>query len=74
MYKLKKGYEEFSIVEGPFAGKTFRRGESYAEVPPQEMRRFEEVNRSPAKGNTAAVANAAAEKESTKITRKFGKY
>lgn len=42
-YTLKKGMENFQVVDGPFAGRKFVRGKVYGEVPPQEENRFEEI-------------------------------
>ncbi len=42
MYRLKG--PAFTVVDGPFAGKTFRRGVIYKEVPPEEAGRFEKVS------------------------------
>jgi hypothetical protein len=43
MYRLKKGQESFTPVEGPFAKRTFAPGQLYGEIPPGEARRFEEI-------------------------------
>ena len=40
-YQLKKGIEAFTVVEGPGAGLQFKPGESYAEIPPAEAKKFE---------------------------------
>lgn len=53
-YKLKKGIENFDVVDGAFAGRKFVRGKVYGEVPPEEKGKFEKikpltVNRSPLK-------------------------
>jgi hypothetical protein len=42
-YKLKPGIENFQVVDGAFAGRKFRKGFLYAEIPPEEARKFEEV-------------------------------
>ena len=42
-YKLKKGIENFEVVDGPFAGRTFVRGKEYGQVPSEEKRKFEEI-------------------------------
>lgn len=42
-YKLKAKTESISIVDGPFAGRTFIPGRVYDEIPPQEIHRFEIV-------------------------------
>ena len=48
-YRLKKGVENFQVVDGPFAGRKFVRGKIYNEVPPEEKGKFEKIekNRSP---------------------------
>ena len=40
MWKLKEDQPAFEMVDGPHAGKSYRHGESYAEVPPTEAWRF----------------------------------
>ena len=42
-YKLKPGTQSFTVVEGPFARRSFDRGKIYKEIPLQEAHRFEEV-------------------------------
>ena len=37
-YKLKKGIENFEVVDGAFAGRKFVRGKVYGEVPPEEKK------------------------------------
>ena len=59
-YKLKAGQESFTPVEGPFALKTFKPGQTYAEIPPEEAGRFTEVD-APARSGYAARAAAAVE-------------
>jgi len=44
-YKLKANAPEFDCVDGPFAGKKYRRGEVYADVPPGDKGRFETVRK-----------------------------
>ena len=44
MYQLKKGQEAFMPVEGPLAGRKFVPGQNYAEIPPNEARRFTEIH------------------------------
>lgn len=65
MYKLKKGAEEFQVVEGPFARKHYKRNEIYAEVPPQEKHRFEEIKPAPVKA-VPTESKTSAGKESKK--------
>jgi len=43
MYQLKTGSESFTVVDGPYAGKTYKPGQAYADVPPQEKKRFMEI-------------------------------
>ncbi len=43
MYRLKDTVPEFEVVDGPLAGRIFRHGETYTEIPPQEKTRFEKV-------------------------------
>jgi len=47
MYQLRRGQPAIEIVDGPMAGRKFRPGVQYAEVPPGEMHRFEAL-RAPA--------------------------
>lgn len=69
MYRLKKGQESFTAVEGPCEGKTYKPGETYAEVPPGEERRFDDIGAAPAR---KAAAPAAAEKKPAKAETKRG--
>ena len=43
MYQLKPGSESFTVVDGPCAGKTYKPGQAYTEIPPQEKKRFQEI-------------------------------
>ena len=45
MYKLKKGIENFQIVDGPFAGRKYKRGKVYEEdqIPPEVRGKFDEL-------------------------------
>lgn len=52
MYRLKNGVESFTVVDGKFAGRTYERGQAYAEIPPQEKGRFEEIREAPASSET----------------------
>jgi len=42
-YRLKSNQEPFQCCGGPFEGRSFLSGQIYAEVPPEEAERFEEV-------------------------------
>ena len=41
MYRLKKGQEAFTPVEGPFARRKFIPGQLYGEIPPGTAGKFE---------------------------------
>lgn len=43
-YKLKPNQESFQSVDGPFDGRKFLSGQTYAEIPPEEAEKFEEIN------------------------------
>ncbi len=43
MYRLKPTQAEFEMVDGPFAGRKFKQGESYKDIPPDYADRFESV-------------------------------
>lgn len=43
LYRLKKGQENFQVVDGPFAYHTYRHGETYDTVPPEEAHKFDEL-------------------------------
>ena len=58
MYQLKKGKEGFTMVEGPFAGRSFEPGKDYSEIPPGMAGKFE--------ANKEAAAPAAGEKKPAK--------
>ena len=42
-FKLKQKYEVFTVVDGPFAGRTYRHEQVYNEVPPQEKYKFDQI-------------------------------
>jgi hypothetical protein len=44
MYRLKKNIEAFRVVDGPFAGRRYKHGEVYTELPPRESHKFDPVN------------------------------
>lgn len=43
MYKLKDKEENFTVTDGAFAGRSYTRGRLYAEIPPHEARRFDDL-------------------------------
>lgn len=66
MYQLKKGMEAFTLVEGPFAKRTFAPGKLYAEIPPGTAGRFKEIKEAapaetekPAKADSRKAGGAA---------------
>ena len=42
-YKLKKGIENFDVVDGAFAGRKFVRGKEYSKIPSEEKKKFDEI-------------------------------
>ena len=63
MYELKAGQESFTIVDGPDAGKTFRKGVAYQDRPKGYAKLFSRVQATTA-ANTTAIPEITAEKES----------
>jgi len=53
MYTLKQGVQGFTVIDGPMAGKSFKSGMSYKEIPPQEAAKFVMT---PAEGESAKPA------------------
>lgn len=43
-YRLKQNVPDFEVVDGKFAGRKFRAGENYSEIPPEEKDKFEAVS------------------------------
>ncbi len=43
MYRLKANVPGFTVVDGPFQGRTYLHGQTYDEVPPQEAHKFNET-------------------------------
>ena len=56
-YKLKIGQESIRVVDGLFAGRVYRPGMTYNEIPPEEAGRFEEITE-PAIVKTKKTAKA----------------
>lgn len=75
MYRLKNGQEGFEVVDGPDAGKSFRRGKTYPSVPAGYENRFDKVSggndaKKPTKPKAiatemSAIADTPAKKEGT---------
>ncbi|MBN1830291.1 MAG: hypothetical protein JW884_14255 [Deltaproteobacteria bacterium] len=61
-YRLKKNQESIQIVDGPYAGRKYRKGELYDDVPPGEAYRFEKVKE--AKNTGAGEIPVAVKKKS----------
>lgn len=53
MHRLKNGQDTFTVVDGPDAGKTFKRGVEYEAIPPGEEHRFEKVSKPAPKASPA---------------------
>jgi hypothetical protein len=43
MYQLKPNFPDFTVVDGPFAGRSYQLGKTYQDIPPQEAHKFDEV-------------------------------
>jgi len=71
MYQLKKGQESFTVVEGPMAGRSFRPGQTYTDIPAAEARRFAEVRK--LAGRAAAAAPPAKVDSKKEDKSSFGK-
>lgn len=52
-FRLKKGEESFEVVDGPHAGKKFKRGVIYPDRPYQLRGHFEEVPAAEKKAESA---------------------
>lgn len=59
MYKLKKGQESFTPVEGPMAGREFAPGRIYEEIPPGTEGRFEKIQPQPTPAQEPEAARPA---------------
>ena len=42
-YKLKPNVPDFTVVDGTFEGRSYKAGETYDEIPPQEKNKFESI-------------------------------
>ena len=63
MFTLKDGVQGFTVIDGPMAGKSFKSGMSYNEIPPQEAARFEEIKEQEAPAAAASPASGDAGKK-----------
>ncbi|MDN3515366.1 MAG: hypothetical protein NG747_13340 [Candidatus Brocadia sp.] len=41
MYRLKPNTPDFEVVDGPFAGRKYKAGKVYAEIPAEDRHRFD---------------------------------
>ena len=41
MYKLKPNQPDFECVDGPYAGRRFKAGQTYLEIPQNESHKFD---------------------------------
>ncbi len=42
-YRLKTGVADFTVVDGAFEGRSYKAGETYEDIPPQEKHKFEAI-------------------------------
>lgn len=66
-HKLKPGAESFTVVDGPFAGRTFDPGRAYGEIPLQEAHRFEEIKEEAGTDDRASFKPAKADKSKAAV-------
>lgn len=62
-YELKPGVENFEMVDGPFAGKTFVKGRAYKEIPPSEKNKFQPVKENDGDGPEEKKSKRSSRKE-----------
>lgn len=60
MYGLKPNVPDFEVVDGPFAGRKYKAGETYQEIPPEEKEKFEVI----AKETSSVIARSEETKQS----------
>ncbi len=51
-FRLKKNAPEFEVVDGKLAGRKFKRGVEYSEIPENEKGKFEAVKPAPKQEKT----------------------
>jgi hypothetical protein len=59
MYKLKSNVPDFTVVDGIFKNRTYKAKETYAEIPPEEKDKFEEIKTAIQNGKKAGRDDAA---------------
>ena len=47
MYRIKPGCPDFTVVDGPLAGRKYEAGKLYEEIPLVETDKFEQVRQEP---------------------------
>ena len=67
-WKLKANAPEFDCVDGPLAGKKYRHGELYADVPQGDKCRFESVVLPPKKNAVSEDKQNASVPEKSQLT------
>jgi hypothetical protein len=66
-YKLKAGIQDFTVIDGPMSGKSFKRGIVYEEIPPQEAGKFNVIPDAPAASEAPAAEAQQAKGKKDKI-------
>jgi len=59
VYILKPGAPAFDVVDGPFAGKTFRHDIPYTDIPPADAGKFQKKKTPPATATANPTTEAA---------------
>lgn len=63
MYRLKKGVESFEVVDGKYAGRKYKRGKPYADIPPEEKKKFETIRETSSKKDGESDGGSKSKKE-----------
>ncbi len=58
MYMLKNNQPDFEVMDGQFAGRKYVHGVEYAEVPPDEVRRFTRIEENKTQASPPAKKKA----------------
>jgi hypothetical protein len=73
MYTLKPNAPAFDVVDGPLAGRQYRHGQTYTEIPTDLAGRFDTITPGPAPtAMSAPVSKAGKSKEAAPATEKSG--
>jgi hypothetical protein len=62
MYKLKTNVPDFEVVDGKFAGRKYRHGQTYQEIPPEEVKKFDQVKAQSEETHSAKTKTQSAER------------